>query len=858
MNKTRWIYKENHVNDELKEMDIDSDILNILINRKIDNKDKILSFFDNNLSSLQNPFLLKDVDKAIERIIQAIESKELIYIYGDYDVDGITSTSICYLALKELGANVDYYIPLRDEGYGLSNDALSSIKESGASIVISVDCGISSLKEALHAKELGLDLIITDHHEITSTLPEAFAIINPKRTDQEYSFKNLAGCGTAFLLLLALFEKFGVKEKLYKYIDIVAIGTIADIVPLVEENRIFSKNGLEKLRNTENIGLNTLLSLIFEDYKTREYTSYDVGFLIAPIFNAAGRLEDAKRAVELLVTPSKENATKISLKLIEQNNERKTLQKEILEAVEKDITNRELYEKYVIVSASEEFHHGVIGIVASKIVDKYYKPTIIMEIKAKEGFAVASCRSIDGFHLLNGLNSMKELFIKYGGHAGAAGFSIPIDKISEFEERINLFAKENIEDETYLKPIIIDKSLLFNKISYSFFNKLDNLKPFGFGNNNPTFAVKNVKLSNVRLIGKDKSHLMLDINKDNLTIKNCVWFGNGHQLDELQNFPEVDIAFKPKIELFNDKYYPKVYIEDIICSKEENSEIKKYFELYDTGFPLETIIYPKAELLLTDKLGIEIKDSKVYVTKNGRIYGFLDDILAYTLCSLHNYYGFTFGAKALTIQKTNSNYQIKIEIFKTAEFTSLSFRDGDIFKDIKNHLLGLFNYNSMQKMVLGKVFKEGQNIILENSAHRGEKTLIKTIVLFNKMKDKKLLFVTKNLEKFKFLDGLCAINTQFENGYDYYIFYDYIPKEIPNNFLIFSKAQLNIENSITINGTIQLPSNIILENERNLKNLNQNEIVFSRKLPISARLDIIENLKTYSKVYATKDILKVL
>lgn len=327
MNNTRWIYKNNNIDKDIQNLGIDKDIVNILINRKIDKKEKIQNFFSSHLDKLKNPFSLADMQKSIDRVLSAIDNKELIYIYGDYDVDGITSTSISYLALKALGANVSYYIPLRDEGYGINNEALKHIKEQGAKIVISVDCGISSIKEALYAKELGLDLIITDHHEITSNLPEAYAIINPKRKDQEYDFSYLAGCGTIFLFIMALYDTLGKKEETYKYIDIVAIGTIADIVPLVEENRIIAKNGLEKLKNTENIGLSTLLPLVFEDYHNKEYTSYDVGFLIAPIFNAAGRLEDAKRAVELLITPSKELAHSIALNLIEKNNERKELQK---------------------------------------------------------------------------------------------------------------------------------------------------------------------------------------------------------------------------------------------------------------------------------------------------------------------------------------------------------------------------------------------------------------------------------------------------------------------------------------------------------------------------------------------------
>ena len=850
MNNTRWIYKNNNIDKDIQDLGIDKDIVNILLNRKIDKKEKIQNFFSSHLDKLKNPFSLADMQKSIDRVLSAIDNKELIYIYGDYDVDGITSTSISYLALKALGANVSYYIPLRDEGYGINNEALKHIKEQGAKIVISVDCGISSIKEALYAKELGLDLIITDHHEITSNLPEAYAIINPKRKDQEYDFSYLAGCGTIFLFIMALYDTLGKKEETYKYIDIVAIGTIADIVPLVEENRIIAKNGLEKLKNTENIGLSTLLPLVFEDYHNKEYTSYDVGFLIAPIFNAAGRLEDAKRAVELLITPSKELAHSIALNLIEKNNERKELQKDILEAVEKDIFERELYNKEVIVCAKEEFHHGVIGIVASKIVDKYYKPTIIMEIKRNEGFAVASCRSIEDFHVLEGLVSMKELFIKFGGHAGAAGFSIPIENISEFEERINAYAKEALSDESFLKPILIDKEILFSKISYNFFNKLEDLKPFGFGNHNPTFAVSGVILSNVRQIGKDKTHLMLDMNYKGLCIKNCVWFGNGHVLDELKKERQFDIAFKPKIESYMDKLYAKVFIEDIKESINKKSEIEEYFDLHDTVFPLETIVYSLMEPSPSDNFELNLENSKASIFRRGKSFAFLDDTLSYTLNTLKNAYGFKFTCKLIETNKTNSNYQSKIVISKDESFSSLSFKTSDIFKDIKNHLLPHFPYNSMQKEVLGKIFKENKNVQVLEYKNRGVKTLINTIVLYYKTLGKKVLLIST--QEFPKID--CDYSDKFKEGYDFYIFYEIIPEILPEKFLIFSQENLKNENISLIETKLNIPNNIKIVEEQELLD---KEHIYSIKLPLAKRLEIYKSLDKFQTIYGTKDLLKL-
>lgn len=300
MRNTRWIYKENSFSQNTN-LNIDRDILNLLYNRDIRDEEKIYKFINTSLDNIHSPLLLKDVDRAVERILQAKENKEEVWIYGDYDVDGITSTSLCYLALSEIGITPRYYIPLRDEGYGLNKEAMDYIKSQGGKVIITVDCGISAHPEIEYANSLGLEIIVTDHHEINNGNPPAYAVINPKREDNQFPFKYMAGVGTAFMLIYALFDKLEKKEELYKYLDIVAIGTVADIVPLLEENRIFTKFGMEQLNKSHWLGISMLIKKIFEDYKTKKFNTYDIGFIIAPIFNAAGRLEDAKRAVELFI-----------------------------------------------------------------------------------------------------------------------------------------------------------------------------------------------------------------------------------------------------------------------------------------------------------------------------------------------------------------------------------------------------------------------------------------------------------------------------------------------------------------------------------------------------------------------------
>lgn len=437
MRNTKWIYNnKNNIRDFNLEK-YSKDILAILKSREIFGEENIEKFLNSNLNDLRNPYDLEDMEKAVDYILEKKKNKENIWIYGDYDVDGITSTSLLYLAFKEIGIDVNYYIPLRDEGYGLNKNAIKEIKDNGGDLVITVDCGISSIDEINYANELHLDVIITDHHEINNKIPNAYAIINCKREKNNFDFKHLAGVGTAFMLILALYKKLNILESAYKYLDICAIGTVADLVPLVEDNRIFVKKGLEILKKTKWNGLKTLIRKLFPDFETKIYDTYDIGFIIAPVFNAVGRLEDAKMAVELFISDDNKICDEVSYNLIQKNLERKNIQQEIFENSIKIIEENKLYQKNSIILARENFHHGVIGIVASKIIEIYYKPTIIMEIKKNEGFATASCRSIEKFNIIEALNSMKELFLKYGGHAGAAGFSILVENIDIFEEKFN-------------------------------------------------------------------------------------------------------------------------------------------------------------------------------------------------------------------------------------------------------------------------------------------------------------------------------------------------------------------------------------------------------------------------------------
>lgn len=850
MRNTRWIYRENQISHNI-EPNIDRDILNLLYNRNIKDSEEIHNFLNTSLDNIHSPLLLKDVDRAVERVLKAKENGEDIWIYGDYDVDGITSTSLCYLALSELDISPKYYIPLRDEGYGLNKEAMDYIKSQGGKVIITVDCGISAHPEIEYANSLGLDIIVTDHHEINNGNPPAYAVINPKREDNEFPYKYLAGVGTAFMLIYALFDKLGKKEDLYKYLDIVAIGTVADIVPLLEENRIFTKFGMEQLNRSHWLGISMLIKKIFEDYQTRKFSTYDIGFIIAPIFNAAGRLEDAKRAVELFIEKDHRVCTEIINELLNNNSERKEIQETILERAIFKIENEKLFENSVLVVAEEGFHHGVIGIVASKILDRYYKPTIIMEIKPEEGIATASCRSIEGFNMIEALNSMKELFVKYGGHAGAAGFSIKIENIDEFSRRINEYAKKNIPESSLIKPVKLDITIPAYKISYDFIDKISLLEPFGFGNPSPLFALNNCEISGLRPIGKEKTHTMFNVKKDNLEIKNCVWFNSDDVFSEVASITHADIAFKLKLETYKDRYQYKMYVEDMQLPSHKENLYERYYSLYNTVFPIETVIYTRKNLE-NSELKLVYHDYEVDVTLNRNYLTTLDNQTSYLLLELRKNYGYNFKVSIKDIILKDENYNVHIVIDRDYEFVSYSLKHGELFRDIKNFLLGDFNYNSIQKTVLASVFKEKKNTLAIVEKGRGVNTIIQTIGLYYKSMGEKVLLVTDTVPSKRTLSCV-DVADEFQEGYSYYIVdkkMDFSPFSDKNS-LVFSNENIEIEGFNKIVDSYTLPENIVFVDEELLTKRD----IFSNILPISMRKEILASLDKYSVLYCNRDIL---
>lgn len=831
MKKTTWVKKFSNNFNINKNSKYDISIQSIIDDRNLS--------LDENFGF--NPFDFQDMKKAVDRIFKAIDENQKIYIYGDYDVDGITSVSLLYLSLTELGANVDYYIPLRDDGYGLNKEAIKSLKEGRADLVISVDCGINSIEEISLANELNLDFIITDHHEITGSLPNALAIINPKREENIYEFKYLAGVGTAFMLITALFSEKNNTAALEKYLDIVAIGTVADIVPLISDNRKFVKKGLKILKQTKWIGIKQLLRKIYpEDYQDRNYQAYDIGYVIAPIFNAAGRLEDAKNAVKLFLEEDAFKCLQMIEELLQNNSARKEIQKKIYEKSVSEIEKNKLYKKNLILVANKTFHHGVIGIVASKILDKYYKPTIIMEIKENEGIATASCRSIDGLNIVDCLNSVSDILLKYGGHSGAAGFTISINKIDEFYERVNKYIEDNFDTNIYDKKIIITEILQAYKVNYDFLKQLEVLEPFGSKNHSPIFAFKNCTYSNLRFTKNSTEHIILDVHKDGYTFKNCIFFNGGDYYELVTSSKLIDIAFKLKLETFKDRYIYKLQLEDIKNSTDNlefTDEINRLGK--DIIFPLKTVAYTRRNDI-NDNLTLRFSDFSVDIIKDRTIVGNLDENISNLLTSLHKNFGYKFKIKLLEKIVKTENLNLILEISKDEDFNSYALKDNQLFIDIKNHLIGDFSYNSIQKKVLSSIFKDKKRtlVIMENG--RGLQTIIKTISLFVEQKNMKLSLNSSKKADF-------YIFNNFENLAD-------IEKIESNNIVVFSKNNLELKNFSKIVDTYQIPENISLID---YSQIDKNKEVYHYFLTKQEKKKIIEKAKT-DKIFATNDIKIIL
>ena len=519
-----------------KTLDIPPLAAKILARRGFD-LDSARKFLHPDLQDLHDPFHLKNMDIAVDRVLQAIRSKEKIIIYGDYDVDGTTGTALLLRVLKDLGSNCEYYIPHRvREGYGLSREGIQTIYERGARLVITVDCGITASEEVKYAQELGMEMVVTDHHELKTGaygdvhLPPALAVLNPKQEGDEYPFKDLSGCGLAYKLAEGLVHRMGKdsKEVLY-HLDLVALATVADVVPLKGENRIFASFGMKVLENTKKSGLRALLSVSRID--KREINAYHIGFILGPRLNAMGRLASASETVRLLTTENAEEGLMLAKKLDEENRARREIEKKILEEALEKVQGTDLSEKKEIVLAQEGWHEGVIGIVASRLVEKFYRPTFLIALDGDRG--KGSGRSIPGFHLYKALLKCEENLIGFGGHEQACGLTLRLDQLEGFQKSFEEVANSEITEEGLRPKIFIESEIEIKEIDNTLFQSLDQMEPFGPQNPRPLFLLPNVEVvGHPRVVGE--RHLKFRV-RDGDRVLAVIGFGLSSFLPSIQD-----------------------------------------------------------------------------------------------------------------------------------------------------------------------------------------------------------------------------------------------------------------------------------------------------------------------------------
>lgn len=562
MNKKWQIYETNE--EEVKKVkskyQLNELLATILVNRNIIKEDDIRLFLNPTRDDFYDPFLITDMKIAIERIIEAIEKGQKVTIYGDYDVDGITSITVLRSFLKDVGLEASSYIPNRlDEGYGLNKDAIDTIKQSGCDLMITVDCGISAMDEIEYANSLGIETIVTDHHEPGNELPKAYAVIDNKRKDSKYPFRELAGVGVVFKLIQALGIRMGLKEESYlKYLDIVCIGTISDIVPLVDENRVIAKLGMMLVKQTKNIGLKSIIHS--SGYK--KIDSNTISFGVAPRINACGRMGKAEEALELFLSANINEVNDLTKKLNEHNRERQETEKAIFESAIEKIEREHLNDNKAIVVGGKNWHHGVIGIVSSKITDMYFKPSILLSFE-EDGMGKGSGRSIPGFDLHDALMKCSDTVEKFGGHSMAVGITIKKEKLEAFREEFEKIATENHIDE--IMPIInIDAKINLSDIDKEMVESMKQLEPFGEANKMPIFAFKNLKIDSIRSLSEGK-HLKLTL-KDTNNIINAIGFNMGHLAEEYRIGDKIDVAGVLEVNTFNGTENLQINLKDIMRS----------------------------------------------------------------------------------------------------------------------------------------------------------------------------------------------------------------------------------------------------------------------------------------------------
>lgn len=662
----------------------------ILISRGVETASEVYRFLSTDLNSLHNPFLLKDMDKAVGRIEQALGGKEKILIYGDYDADGITSTTLLLETLRSLGGIVSYHLPHRlEEGYGLNKLILDKAKVQGVDLIITVDCGISCLEEVEYAQSLGLDIIITDHHHPGEQLPEALAIINPKRVDCPYPFKDLAGVGVAYKLANALISRSYLEnsqELLADLRELVAIGTIADIVPLIYENRILVKHGLNALNTSKRAGLQALKEVA--DLEEKEFSTHTVGFMIAPRLNALGRLcnQDLPAnlitlpipnvvclGVELLLTSSLEEAREIAGFLNAENKRRQLLEGQILEqALEMLERDWNPEKEKVIVLGSEDWHVGVIGIVAARLLERYYRPVILLNFEGEK--AKGSARSIRGFHVFQAFQECQDLLDRYGGHELAAGLTLNRANLPAFRERINLLAEKLLSEEDLVPSINIDVDKVdLDQLSFEILEELESLSPYGCENRQPLLASRNVKLMEYKSVGSNNNHLKLKV-ASGKKILDGIGFGLGIYSTSLSSDNFYNLAFALERNEWKGRVSLQLRVEDLQLgeSKVKTPKVQptpredpKIYYTEVVGVQQNQRVISCLQRGQTVSLSLTGNNSTAKIVKvntlSGEAIGFLNNRLSKRLAPYLKA-GFKFFSWVVLTRQLEDNWSLKIAI----------------------------------------------------------------------------------------------------------------------------------------------------------------------------------------------------
>jgi single-stranded-DNA-specific exonuclease len=553
---TRWrLHEGNDIFQGLlvRELGLTPIVSQILMNRDITNIDAALRYLSPSLGDLHNPFLMQDMRKAVDRLVRAIRLREKVVIYGDYDADGITSVVALFRFLKQIHEQVTYYIPDRiTEGYGLNRQAVERLRSEGTALIVTVDCGISDHESIAHARGLGMDTVILDHHELSDTLPVAVAAVNPHRTDCSFPFKNLAAVGIVFNFLIALrgvlreegYWKDNGYPNLREYLDLVALGTLGDIAPLVDENRIFVKVGLDVMTEDRRVGINALK--LVSGIENQTIDSNKASFSIIPRINAAGRIALAKDAVELLLAESPERANELARKLDGLNRKRQVMEKEIFNELLEQAEDRfETGEMGPLVFSSPKWHPGVIGIAASRMVDRFGRPVILISIK--DGVGKGSGRSDTDFNMYQGLKRCESLLLSYGGHRYAAGISIREEDIGEFSAAFQKIVYEHRSETGFTAVTAVDARCSLVEITRELLSQFDRLAPFGSRNPEPILCVRGVNIDSTSIVGNN--HLKMRVSADGVS-RDSIWFGKGRLFPAL-SAGILDIVFTPQINYWN-------------------------------------------------------------------------------------------------------------------------------------------------------------------------------------------------------------------------------------------------------------------------------------------------------------------